>query len=298
VLLALVVQPAVAWGARQGLGPAIARFRALDSRLFAPDRAARTGGRILQPALRPVHFDHAEGTAHLHTALAGGRARMEVDLFAETFDALYVSSPYFEVQYGLPSFLAEHSRRLASVAGSSGAAVVVAEAQPQTDLLLRALPYGISVYALFQSPRAPERLHLGAGMECAPDGFELFRRPTPAFFSWERELTNDNEEAECEPYSHAPVAARRAPGPSQTGRAYASERAMLHTAAAHARRDRAEAMLLLRPYTAHDAAGRPVPTEMAWREVGEGVGPVIRVHLVAGRYRFPVLMRFDLVVTG
>lgn len=277
--------------ARQSLQAAITRFAAFDKALFASDQPARAAGRPLRPTLRTPHFGRAEGVASLSTALVGGRSRLDIDLFSES-RGLLISAPAWETGFSLESALAARSQGLRAVAGAVGGALVVAEAQRKTDYLLRALPYGVSVYVLFQSARALERISFETGLECAPEGFELFRRLGPGTFSWETELTNNNEEAECEPYSHSLVAPGAPPRPTDIAGAYRGERALLASAKLRARRDRARPEIVFRAYTAHDATGRPVLTEMAWREEGS---PVIRVHLVSGRFRFPVVLRFDVI---
>jgi hypothetical protein len=222
---------------------------------------------------------------------------MEVELFNSGQD-LGIAPPDTagSPDISLPSELAERSSSLQGVAGSSGAAFVVAGVQRDTDVLIRALPFGVSVYVLFSSPHAPERITFDNNLSCPTSGFQLDRRLEPGTFSYEEETgEHGNEEDECELYSHAPVAPVRPPSPTNTAAALQAESSLFALADRQARRDQAIAALVIRAYPAHDAAGHQVPTEMAWRAEGEQPGPVIRAHLGARRVRFPVLMRFDML---
>ena len=163
-------------------------------------------------------------------------------------------------------------------------------------MLIRALPFGVSVYVLFSSASAPERITFETNLSCPTTGFQLDRRLEPGTFSYEEETgEQENEEDECELYSHTPVAPIRPPSPTNTAAALRAESSLFALADRQAHRDQAIASLVIRAYSAHDAAGHEVPTEMAWRAEGEQLGPVIRVHLEASHVRFPVIMRFDVV---
>jgi hypothetical protein len=288
---ALPTRPlALSASAGVGLGPAIARFARVDPSLFAPDPPARSGGRWIHPALRAPRYGHEEFGPDVSTHLLGVPSRMEVALYNSPHN-LQVFVPTGEADITLPSELASNASRLQGIAGRAGAAFVVAGVQRDTDALIRALPFGVSVYLLFSSPHAPEPITLEANMNCPSVGFQLYRRLEPGTFSYEEELTND-EEDECEPYSRAPVAPIHPPSPTNTSAAYRAEGSLLATADRQAHRDQAIAALVMRAYPAHDAAGHEVPTEMAWRF---GEMAVIRVHLGARHVRFPVLMRLDVI---
>jgi hypothetical protein len=279
------------------LGEAIGRFARADPGLFAPDAVGRSGGRSIHPALGAPHYGHDNFGPSVSTSLLGAPSRMEVDLFNSGQDLGIVppgaaGSP----DISLPSELAERSSSLQGVAGSAGSAFVVAGVQRDTDMLFRALPFGVSVYVLFSSPHAPERITFETNLGCPTSGFQLDRRLEPGTFSYEEEAgEHGDEEDECELYSHAPVAPIRPPSPTNTTAAYRAESSLFALADRQAHRDQAIASLEIRAYPAHDAAGHEVPTEMAWRAEGEQLGPVIRVHLKAGHMRFPALMRFDVV---
>ncbi len=279
------------------LGEAIGRFARADPGLFAPDAVARSGGRSIHPALRAPHYGHDNFGPSVSTSLLGTPSRMEVELF-NSGDDLQVVPPDAagSPAVSLPSALAERSSSLQDVAGSAGAAFVVAGVQRDTDMLFRALPFGVSVYVLFSSAYASERITFDTNLGCPTVGFQLDRRLEPGTFSYEEENgEHGDEEDECELYSHTPVAPIRPPSPTNTTAAYRAESSLFARADRQAHRDQAIASLEIRAYPAHDTAGREVPTEMAWRAEGEEPGPVIRVHLKAGHARFPVLMRFDVV---
>jgi hypothetical protein len=279
------------------LGEAIGHFARADPGLFAPDAVGRSGGRSIHPALRAPHYGHDNFGPSVSTSLLGTPSRMEVELF-NSGDDLQVVPPDAagSPDISLPSELAERSSSLQSVAGSAGAAFVVAGVQRDTDMLFRALPFGVSVYVLFSSAYAPERITFDTNLSCPTAGFQLDRRLEPGTFSYEEETgEHGDEEDECELYSHTLVAPLRLPSPTNTTTAYRAESSLFALADRQARRDQAIASLVIRAYSARDAAGREVPTEMAWRAEGEEPGPVIRVHLKAGHARFPVLMRFDVV---
>lgn len=291
--------PPPASGASAGrvLSTAIARFASADPSLFAPDGSARSGGQWIRPTLRAADYGHDEYGPSVSTSLFGAPSRMEVELFNEEHN-LQVSVPgesrlsTGSAVFSLPSDLASNASRLQGIAGNAGAAFVVAGVQRDTDLLIRALPFGVGVYVLFSSADAPERIWLETYTACPPTGFELYRRLAPGSFSFEEQLTSEDEEDECEPYSHAPVATIRPPSPTNTAAALQSERSLLGIADRQAHRDRSIAALVVRAYQARGDDGHVVPTEMAWR--GDE-GPVIRVHLGARGTRFPVLMRFDVI---
>jgi hypothetical protein len=279
------------------LGEAIRRFARADRSLFASDAVGRSGGRWIHPALSAPRYGHDETGPSVSTSLFGAPSRMEVELFNSGQDLQVVppdaaGSP----DISLPSELAEASSSLQGVAGSAGAAFVVAGVQRDTDMLIRALPFGVSVYVLFSSAYAPERITFDTNLGCPTGGFQLDRRLEPGTFSYEEETgEHGDEEDECELYSHTPVAPIRPPSPTNTTAAYRAESSLFALADRQARRDQAIAALVIRAYPAHDAAGHEVLTEMAWRAEGEQPGPVIRVHLEARHARFPVLMRFDVV---
>jgi hypothetical protein len=279
------------------LGEAIGRFARADPRLFAPDAGGRAGGRWIHPALRAPHYGHDEFGPSVSTSLFGAPSRMEVDLFNSGQD-LHIVPPDVagSPDISLPSELAEASSSLQGVAGSAGAAFVVAGVQRNTDMLIRALPYGVSVYVLFSSAYAPEPITFDTNLDCPAVGSQLDRRLEPGTFSYEEENgPRRDEEDECKLYSHTPVAPISPPSPTNTTAAYRAESSLFALADRQAHRDQAVAVLVIRAYSAHDAAGHEVPTEMAWRAEGEHPGPVIRVHLKADHARFPVLMRFDVV---
>jgi hypothetical protein len=279
------------------LGDAIGRLARADPVLFAPDAVGRSGGRSIHPALRVPRYGHDKFGPSVSTSLLGAPSRMEVELFNSRQD-LQVTPPNApgSPDISLPSELAERSSSLQDVAGSAGAAFVVAGVQRDTDMLFRALPFGVSVYVLFSSAHAPERITFETNLSCPTTGFQLDRRLEPGTFSYEEETgENGDEEDECELYSHTPVAPIRPPAPTNTTAAYRAESSLFALADRQAQRDQAIAALVIRAYPAHDAAGHNVPTEMAWRAEGEQAGPVIRVHLKARHARFPVLMRFDVV---
>lgn len=279
------------------LGDAIGRFAQMDRRLLAPDAVGRSGSQRIHPALRSPRYGHDEIGPSVSTSLFGAPSHMDVDLFNSGADLdLFAPEAAGSPNISLPSELAERSSSLQGVAGSAGAAFVVAGVQRDTDMLIRALPFGVSVYVLFSSVSAPERITFDTNLGCPTGGFQLDRRLVPGTFSYEEETgENGDEEDECELYSHAPVAPIRPPAPTDTTAAYRAESSLFALADRQARRDQAIAALVIRAYPAHDAAGHEVPTEMAWRAEGEQPGPIIRVHLEAGHVRFPVLMRFDVV---
>ena len=284
-------------GSLDDLGEAIRRFAQADPLLLAPNTVGRSGGRWIRPALRTPRYGHEELGSNVTTNLLGAPSRMEVELFNLPHD-LNIAPPDAAgaPSISLPSELAGRSSRLQAVAGSIGAAFVVAGVQQDTDMLIRALPFGVSVYVLFSSPYAPERITFDSNIGCAEGGAQLDRRLLPGTFSYEEELgERGDEEDECELYSHTPVARISPPSPTDTTAAYRAERSLFKLAGRQAHRDQATASLVIRAYPAHDAAGHGVPTEMAWRAEGEQPGPVIRVHLEAAHPRFPVLMRFDVV---
>jgi hypothetical protein len=279
------------------LGEAIRRFAQANPRLFAPDAVGRSGGRWIHPALRAPRYGHDEFGPSVSTSLFGAPARMEVELFNSAQD-LQVVPPDAAGSPGisLPSELAAASSSLQGVAGAAEAAFVVAGVQRDTDMLIRALPFGVSVYVLFSSAAAPERVTFDTNLGCPTAGFQLDRRLEPGTFSYEEETgEHGDEEDECELYSHTPVAPIRPPSPTNTTAAYRAESSLFVRADKQAQRDQAIAAFVIRAYPARDAAGREILTEMAWRAEGEQLGPVIRVHLEAGHVRFPVLMRFDVV---
>ena len=277
------------------LGEAIRRFARAAPRLFAPDAVGRSGRRWIHPALGAPVYGYDEGPS-VSTRLVGAPSRMEVELFnsSQNLELIPPDAPG-SPDMSLPSQLAEGSSNLKGVAGSAGAAFVVAGVQRDTDMLIRALPFGVSVYVLFSSADAPERITFENNLACPSVGSQLDRRLEPGTFSYEEETEHGDEEDECGLYSHAPVAPLRPPSPTNTAAAYRAESSLFALADRQAHRDQAIAALVIRAYAAHDAAGHEVPTEMAWRAAGEEPGPVIRVHLHAGHARFPVILRFDVV---
>jgi hypothetical protein len=278
---------------QEELGGAVASFAAVDPSLFTSDEPARTGRLWIKPSLRPVAYAAEEGTFRLSTRLSGASSRLEVNLSNER-NALEIGNANYE--FGFPSQLAERSSELRSTAGMAGAAFVVAGVQRDTDALVRALPFGVSVYLLFRSAQASERVFIESVLECPYVGFQLARELDPGTFSYEEQLTNEDQEDECEEFSHTPVADLHAPPPTDSGRAFQAERRLLGLAEGRARRDRATAELVLRAYPARDAAGHPVLTEMSWREDDEeGGGPQLRVHLDNEHLRYPVLVRLDVI---
>ncbi len=284
-------------GSLDDLGEAIRRFAQADPLLLAPNTVGRSGGRWIRPALRTPRYGHEELGSNVTTNLSGAPSRMHIELSnsSQALEWLAPDAPGTP-NVSLPSELAGASSDMQTVAGSLGAAFVIAGVQRDTDMLIRALPFGVSVYVLFSSPYAPERITFDTNLGCADGGFQLDRRLVPGTFSYEEELgEHGDEEDECELYSHAPVASISPPSPTDTTAAYRAESRMFALADRQAHRDRAIASVVIRAYGAHDAAGHEIATEMAWRAEGEQPGPVIRVHLEAAHPRFPVLMRFDVV---
>jgi hypothetical protein len=188
-----------------GLGAAITRFASADPSLFASDTLGRSGGRWIHPALRAPHYGRDEFGPSVSTSLFGAPSRMDVEFSSGQDLGIVPPDAAGSPEISLPSELAEQSSSLQDVAGSAGAAFVVAGVRRDTDMLIRALPFGVSVYVLFSSPHAPERITFETNLGCPTTGFQLDRRLEPGTFSYEEELTNENEEDECELYSHAPV---------------------------------------------------------------------------------------------
>jgi hypothetical protein len=246
---------------QDGFVAAIARFTRIDPRLFVTNTMGRSGGRWIHPALRTAHFRHDEIGPEVSTSLFGVPSRMEVLLFNNVQD-LQVTTDSADVS--MPSELASTASSLRGIAGSVGSAFVVAGIQRDTDVLFRALPFGVSIYVLFGSARAPERIEFQTNALCPTTGFQLFRRLEPGTFSYEQETGEQgDEEDECEPFSHTPVAEIRPPSPTDTRAAYRAESQLLATADRQAHRDQSIVMFAIRGYPAHDAAGREVLTEVA-----------------------------------
>jgi hypothetical protein len=284
---------AAASSPQEELGAAVAGFAAVDPNLLIADEPARTGPRWIRPALRRASYTAQEGTFRVSTSLYGAASQLEVSLANER-NALEIGNANYG--FGFPSQLAERSSELRNTAGMAGAALVVAGVQRDTDALVRALPFGASVYLLFRSAQAPERVFIESVLECPYVGFQLARELAPGTFSYEEQLTNEDQEDECDEFSHTPVANLHAPQPTNTAGAFQVERRLVGLAEGRARRDRATAELVLRAYPARDATGHPVLTEMSWRQQDqEGGGPQLRVHLHSGRLRYPVLVRLDII---
>ncbi len=282
--------PAVSASAAEGLSSAIERFAAVDPDLFAANEPARAGRRWIRPALRPVRYRHEELGVSATTSVDGGVSPMEVSLYNQSGGLdITTSGPRWEVS--LPSELASTASHLQGLAGIAGAAFVVAGVQRETDMLIRPLPLGVSVYALLRSARAPERIEVGTNLDCPTTGSDLFRRLGPGSFSYE-EMTVEDVEDECGAYSHVPVGHSQPPPASSTAAAYRAERKLLASARTRARQDRAVTECVITAYPARDADGHTVPTEMAWRSED---GPVVRVRLGAAHPRFPVIERFDVI---
>jgi hypothetical protein len=279
-------------GGFDDLATAIARFGQADPGLFVSNMLARSGNRWIRPALRAPRYGHDSFGPSVATSLFSAPTRMEVELFNSPQD-LDIAVPTDSAELQLPSELASTASSLQGIAGSAGAAFVVAGAQRDTDVLIRALPFGVSVYALFSSPHTPERIAFETNADCPTVGSELIRRLEPGTFSYEAETIGEDEEDECEAYSHTRVKPIRAPAPTDTAAAYRAEGELLALADRQAHRDQAVVAFAIRAYTAHDAAGHPVTTEMAWRDSNEG--PVIRVHFGSPHVSFPVLLRLDVV---
>jgi hypothetical protein len=295
-LILVVFVPASSGGAapigaasvsRRDLDSAIVLFARFNPQLLEPNRRTRLAGRQVAPSFSPLVFSGEpsiqELGTHLIGTLAGGELG-ELDMFLEdgagttTFqvphhDALSDSSAY------------DLEALVNSVAFIEGAV------EPHTDVLVRPIPLGFSVYVQFRSVSTPERFSIEDKVFCAPSGFELIRRVRPGTFSLEEVL--GEREAECEPYSRSLVAPVERIEPSDTAANYAHERRLIMLARKQARRDHASLLDVVSASPARDATGRLVPTEMAWRYEET---PVLRVHLRAGHYRYPVLARVDFFV--
>jgi len=270
--------------ARLGLDQAIALFARFDPQLLTPNRSARLAGRELAPAFSPLRFSGEPSfqalSTHLTGTLVGGELE-ELDMFL----ANETGTTTFEVPHHV-ALSGPSAFDLETLVNS--VAFIEGEVEPHTDVLVRPIPLGFSVYVEFRSAAARERFSIEDKVSCAPGGFELIRRVRPGTFSVE-ELQGERE-AECEPYSRSPVASAAQIEPSDTAANYAHERRLIALASGRAHRDDASVLAIVSASPARDATGRLVPTEMAWRYEEE---PVLRVHLRAGHYRYPVLARVD-----
>lgn len=266
------------------LDRAIALFARFNPQLLTLNRPARLAGRLVTPRFSPLVFDgersYPELSTHLASSLVFGELE-ELDMYlADETDTTTLEVPHQRALSG------PGANDLETLVNS--VAFVEGGVEPSTDVLVRPTPLGFSVYVQFRSANAPERFAIHDKVMCAPEGSELIRRVRPGTFSIE--LENAETEAECEPYSRAPVAPVAPVEPSDTAANYAHERRLIALAKRRARRDDASVLALVSASPARDARGRLVPTEMAWRDEED---PVLRVHLGAGHYSYPVLARVD-----
>ncbi len=270
--------------ARGELDRAIALFAHFNPQLLWRNRPARLAGRFLAPGFSPLVFRGEPSFRELSTHLTGTLVSGELGELE-----MYLADETGTTTFGVPHHLALSSPGAYDLeALVNSVAFVEGGVEPHTDVLVRPTPLGFSVYVQFRSANAPERFSIHDKVFCAPGGSELIRRVRPGTFSLE--LLLGETEAECEPYSRAPVAPVAPIEPSDTVASYAHERRLITLARARARRDDASVLALVSASPARDALGRLVPTEMAWRDEEE---PVLRVHLRAGHYRYPVLARVD-----
>jgi hypothetical protein len=258
------------------LETAIGLFARFNPDLFESNEAFELGGRWLRPAFAPLQENKVVGpTTKLVNGLVSGEAR-ELSAFVTGQDGEGTEI----------SLYAKHeAERLVD-----GVALVDGGIERQTDVLVRPVPFGFSFYVQFRSASAPERVSLNSGVGCAPGGSELITRLGAGTFAVEGP---SGAEVECERYSRARVPAQASPAPWDTVANYRHERRLLELAERRARRGRAEVRGVLSAATARDATGRVVPTDMSWRYDEE---PVLRVHFAHGHYRYPIVVRVDLLV--
>ncbi len=271
---------------RSDLDSAIALFARFSPQLLEPNRPALLAGHEVSPRFSPLRFrgEHSIqilGT-HLVGTFAGGELE-ELDIFLEDG----VGTTTFQVPHreALSGPSAYHLETLVnSVAFIEGAV------QPRTDVLVRPVPLGFSLYVQFRSASAPERLKIEDKVMCPSGGSEVIRRVSPGTYSLDQ-VPDENQLIECEPYSHSLVAPTESIEPTDTTANYAYERRLIALAQQQALRDHVSLLDLVNATPARDAAGHVVPTEMSWRDE-----PVLRVHLRAGHYRYPVVARVDFLV--
>jgi hypothetical protein len=276
--------PASAGVSSGELDQAIALFARFNPQLLRPNRPARLAGRLVAPGFSPLIFIGEPSIRELSTHLTGTLVSGELGEL-DMYLADETGTTTFEVPHH-PALSGPRAYDFEALVNS--VAFIEGGVEPHTDVLVRPTPFGYSVYVQFRSANSPERFSIHDKVSCAPVGSELIRRLRPGTFSVE--LLLGERKAECEPYSRTPVAPAASIEPSDTVANYAHERRLIALARERARRDDADALALVSARPARDARGRLVPTEMAWRYEEE---PVLRVHLRAGRYRYPVLARVD-----
>jgi hypothetical protein len=279
--------PAIAATSSGELDAAIGLFERFNPDLLEPNRPIEIGRRRIEPGFAPLRFSHEGSFSKLYTHLTGTL------LFGEMSELeMYLATPpTATTTFSLPA----HEALMGPVAFDmerlvNGVAFIEGDVSRQTDLLVRPVARGFSVYVQLRSPAAPERFTIRDKVECDP-GSELIRRLAPGTFAIEYPIQERYEE-ECEPYSRSRIPAHRSIEPADTSANYEYETRLLRAASAQARRDDASVLAVVSATSARDATGRVVPTEMAWRYQEE---PVLRVHLRSGHYSYPVLAHIEFI---
>jgi hypothetical protein len=158
----------------------------------------------------------------------------------------------------------------------------------QTDVLIRPVPLGFSIYLQFRSEAAPERIEIEDNTVCAVTDPEFIWRLGAGTFAIE-ELSSVKHE--CQPYSRGFIPAQAPLAPSNSIANYRHEARLLTLARRFTRKDDATVIAVLSAAIARDATGRAVPTSLAW----PFEGPVLRVHHRHGHYQYPIVARLDFI---
>lgn len=268
------------------LDSAIALFARFNPQLLEPNRPALLAGHEVSPRFSPLRFRGERSIQALGTYLVGtlaGGELEELDIFLEDG----VGTTTFEVPHR-DALSGPGAYDLETLVNS--VAFIEGAVQPHTDVLVRPVPLGFSLYVQFRSASAPERFQITDKIMCPPGGSEVIRRVRPGTYSLDQ-VPNESQQIECEPYSHSLVAPVEQIETTDTAANYAHERRLIVLANHQASRDHVSMLDLVSASPARDATGRVVPTEMSWRDE-----PVLRVHLRAGHYQYPVVARMDFLV--
>jgi hypothetical protein len=277
---------AAARSARE-LDTAVSLFARFHPELLERSHAAKVGSRRISPAFTPLRFSHegviSDLVTHMTDTLVPGEMNeLQMYLSTPTSETASLSLPAHFASSGADAYNVE--RLISSTAFIEGGV------RRQTDVLVRPTALGFSAYIQFRSRSAAERVPLQSGVFCAPQGFELIRRLRPGVFIIEQLIRE--REAECESYSRSRVPTQRSIEPADTSANYRRESRLIGSATRRAKLDDATMLAVVSAISARDANGHVVPTDMAWRYDDE---PVLRVHHLARRYRYPVVMRIDFI---
>jgi hypothetical protein len=266
------------------LDTAVGLFERFYPDLLEPSRPTVVGGRQIDPRFSPLRFTYVDSIGDSVTHLIDGLVSGETDEMQMILDT-HEYTPIFST----PEIFVTSNAQARDGEGlfNSGSALIAGHIQRQTDALVRAEPFGVSVYLLFRSPSAPEQITFSTS-GCPPLGFEMVKRLGAGTFAVEGLSSED----ECEPFSKARIPAQAPLPPADTGANYLHEKRLLALAHRVARKDDADLISVVSAAGADDALGHPVPTDFAWRDPE---APVLRVHFKRFHCRYPLVARVDFV---